>query len=513
MATGDRHSDMPHRPFTAVAIVAAVTASMAGCGSSIALRSTPSSTPDPQQRYQVTALIVSNGRHGPELCAGPQPAIAPPECDGPPVVRWDWSTVTGKTTMYGTTWGSYHLVGTFDGISFTLMQPPTPPTVESVEPPPDFSPPCPQPPGGWPKISTQLGAYQAFVRAAQSPPDFAGMWVDQQSQVGDPGRDVMTVAYTGDVERHRADLSAIWNGPFCVIHRARSLAALLQIQRELPGVGRGLGLKDLSSEVDPVRDRVEATVLFADPAAQQALNRQFGLGVVVLTGEITPVSRLNRSRQEGALAAIAEAPSRVTRAGLCQPILTALPFSLVIAFVVPFTQTSRLYLPGTGAEPVVSAVTAPFASVSVVPAGQLPLRASLDASVSALIVGVPSVVVFPLVQVIVPPVPREATLSGMLEPPVLPLQLLSVTVVVVVPVRVLHLMPTKAACAGKANVTTPAMDTNPATATADMRPMRELRIKNPPCSLWFSFIDAGSSRDRSQFHDPRPPLARVVRNV
>jgi hypothetical protein len=191
--------------------------------------------------------------------------------------------------MHGVTWGSYHLVGTFDGTSFTVTEPPTPPTVGSVEPPPDFSPPCSPPPGGWPKISTQLGAYQAFVSAAQSPPDFAGMWVDQQSQLGDPGRDVMTVAYTDNVERHRAELSAIWNGPVCVTQRARSVAALLQIQRELPGVGQGLGLKNLSSAVDPVRDRVEATVFVADPAAQQALDRRFGPGVVELTGQLKPV--------------------------------------------------------------------------------------------------------------------------------------------------------------------------------------------------------------------------------
>jgi hypothetical protein len=191
--------------------------------------------------------------------------------------------------MHGVTWGTYHLVGRFDGTTFTVTQPPTPPTREPVEPPPDFSPPCPTPPGGWPRINTALGAYQAFVSAAQSPPDFAGMWVDQQSQVSDPGRDVMTVAYTGEVERHRAELSAIWNGPFCVIQRARSLAALLEIQRELPSVALGLGLKNVSSDVDPVKGTVVATVFVADAAAQQALDRRFGPGVVVLSGELRPV--------------------------------------------------------------------------------------------------------------------------------------------------------------------------------------------------------------------------------
>jgi hypothetical protein len=234
-------------------------------------------------------MVLSNPSHGPELCTGPQPAIMPPECAGPAIAGWDWSTVAGQTSLEGITWGTYHLVGTFDGTTFTVIQPPTPSTFEPVEPPPDFSPPCSPPPGGWPRISTPLGAYQAFVSAAQSPPDFAGMWVDQQTQVGDPGRDVMTVAYTFDIDRHRAELSAIWKGPFCVIQLPRSLAALVQIQRELSSVGQQLGLKDLSSDVDPMKNRVEASVFVADPAAQQALDRRFGPGVVVLTGQLRPV--------------------------------------------------------------------------------------------------------------------------------------------------------------------------------------------------------------------------------
>jgi hypothetical protein len=239
-------------------------------------------------------MVLSNPNHGPELCAGPQPAIMPPECEGPPVARWDWSAATAKTTMHGITWGWYHLVGTFDGTTFTVAEPPAPSTREPARPKLDFSPPCPPPPGGWPKASTTLGAYQAFVSAAQSPPDFAGMWVDQPEQVADPGRDVMTIAYSGDVERHRAELGAIWNGPMCVIQRPHSLAALLHIQQELPSVGRELGLRSLSSDVNPVGDQVEATVLFADRASQAAVDRRFGPGVVVLTGEIAPIAAPGR---------------------------------------------------------------------------------------------------------------------------------------------------------------------------------------------------------------------------
>ena len=76
----------------------------------------------------------------------------------------------------------------------------------------DFTPPCPEPDGGWPVASTTLEQFQAFSTAAQEPSDFAAMWVDQRNHPADPGRDVYTVAYTGDPDAHRAALEAIWPG-------------------------------------------------------------------------------------------------------------------------------------------------------------------------------------------------------------------------------------------------------------------------------------------------------------
>jgi hypothetical protein len=240
-------------------------------------------------------MVVSSPGHGAELCTGPQPAIMPPECDGPRIARWDWSSVSDATTWHGVTWGTYHLVGAFDGTTFTLTQPPSSPRPPPPPPKLDFSPPCPTPPGGWPQIATSLTTYQttyqAFMAAAQSPPDFAGMWIDQLNPLlGDPGRDIVTVAYTGDVERHRAELNAIWKGPLCVIQRPRSLAELLQVQQQLRGFGQQLGLHVLSTNVDELTGKVEMTVIAADPAARAALDRRFGPGIVVLTGELAPLS-------------------------------------------------------------------------------------------------------------------------------------------------------------------------------------------------------------------------------
>jgi hypothetical protein len=41
-------------------------------------------------------------------------------------VGWDWDTVDEKESVRGTTWGRYHVVGTFDGEQIRLTAPPVP---------------------------------------------------------------------------------------------------------------------------------------------------------------------------------------------------------------------------------------------------------------------------------------------------------------------------------------------------------------------------------------------------
>jgi hypothetical protein len=303
LGVGDRQMSMSCRASTIAAIVACATAAIAGCGrattpggsalptTATAASASRSATARGLQRYEVNAIVLSSPTHGSQLCAGGVASSLPPQCGGPPIAHWDWSTVTAKTALNGVTWGSYHLVGTFDGTTFSLTEPPASPIPAPATPMPDFSPPCPAPPGGWPQISTTLIAYQAFVAAAQSPADFAGMWVAQHSMPADSGRDVLTVAYTGDVERHRAELTAMWKGPVCVIQRPRSVAALQQAQDDLVrNVGQQLRLQVLSVSIDPLHSRLDVGVLVADAATQAALDQRFGAGAVLLTGTLKPVS-------------------------------------------------------------------------------------------------------------------------------------------------------------------------------------------------------------------------------
>jgi hypothetical protein len=194
----------------------------------------------------------------------------------------------------GVRWGGYHLVGTWDGTTFTVTEPPSPseaggaPAAEEL----DFSAPCPEPDGGWPVVSgLTLDQHQAFLAAAQAPPDFAGMWVDAPGGTGDPGRWIYTIAYTGDLDAHRADLQAIWPGPLCVVRLPRTLAELQTIQQDVSERARTgeLDLHVLWSGIDEVHGRVQLGVLVDEPAASADLDARYGPGVVELQPAMTAV--------------------------------------------------------------------------------------------------------------------------------------------------------------------------------------------------------------------------------
>ena len=259
---------------------------LAGCGSG---RSSVEATA-PAQRYQVDATVLDAGT-GPELCAGGVMTSNPPQCSGPPVAGWDWATID-HDSVGGVQWGEFGLVGTWDGTTFTVLEPPTAPSPSgSSGGGDDFSPPCPAPEGGWPAAATTLEQYEAFMAAAQAPSDFAAIWTDARTRPADPGRDVYTVAYTGDLDAHRAALEAIWPGPLCVVEFPRTLRELQSIQGELGDRAQAgdLGVYVLSSGIDELHGRVAVDVLVADPAIVSEIDARYGAGVVELRPRFRPV--------------------------------------------------------------------------------------------------------------------------------------------------------------------------------------------------------------------------------
>ena len=138
---------------------------------------------------------------------------------------------------------------------------------------------------------------EAVTRAAWAQPDFAGLWLSYLAPMGgnvaeDPGEFVLNVAFTGDLDRHQAELRPRWGGRLCVTQQQRSYRRLLRIQRELQGdTGRDLGVRVLGTGIDEYANAVSLTVVVVlEERARQALTARYGPGAVRATAVLTPVA-------------------------------------------------------------------------------------------------------------------------------------------------------------------------------------------------------------------------------
>jgi len=238
--------------------------------------------------YQVDGMVLRSHAHGPELCLGPIPAVYPPTCGTIPITNWDWSSVSGEHTSRETTWGTYHLIGTFDGTRLTLTRPPTAPRDAPAAPQTEITTPCSVPVGGWKPPSPPISQEEAgrFQAGITDDPDFAGDWVDYMNAPNGERFFVFNAAFTRDLEQHRTELQREWSGPLCVTQAERSLDELKSIQHRLSEIPR---MRVLDSGINVVADRVECDVVVLGPEQKASLDQRFGAGAVLATPALTPV--------------------------------------------------------------------------------------------------------------------------------------------------------------------------------------------------------------------------------
>jgi hypothetical protein len=280
---------------------------VAACGErAVDPRSEAMTTPTTtgEARYEVDATVLQDETHGPQLCSGPVHTSMPPQCGGADMPGWDWHAVDGEQSYNETTWGEFHLVGTYDGATFRLTERPTRPERDAAAPPlPDTHTPCLPPPGGWSIVDParlSFDDYNALQNAARAQPDFAGMWVDESTgrpdMPGDLTHSVLNVAFTQELDRHRRELAALWGGPICVVERARTDADLLRIRDELFGeFGPRIGLEVLSAGIGGADGPagmefvVWVDAMVVTDEMRRAVDEEFGTGVVVLHAALRPV--------------------------------------------------------------------------------------------------------------------------------------------------------------------------------------------------------------------------------
>jgi hypothetical protein len=223
------------------------------------------------------------------LCLGMLLESLPPQCGDVPISNWSWEDVPGEEELSGTTWGRYHLMGTYDGETFAVIE-----TGPPQSQPPDhgdpIDTPCPEPKGGWaatdPGRTTEADR-QAATEAAGAEPDFAGLWVDYVEEpdpeaMEDPGTEgmILNVAFTGDIERHTAEIGQVWGGPLCVVQHTRTEAELRRIQNDLEPSADEIGIQVLWSSAAVVENVVEVGVVAIDPQKREKLDDRYGEGAV-----------------------------------------------------------------------------------------------------------------------------------------------------------------------------------------------------------------------------------------
>ena len=288
-----------------------------GCGAEVGNLSSESGTPAqtetsstvPAAADELTTafpVTVLDDGEGAELCLGGVADSLPPQCGGPRLLGWNWSDHRGDfEDVSGTRWGSFVVIGTFDGTNMTPTEVvpaaewDDPGTVRATDR--DFTSPCPVPEGGWqpidPATTTERTKQQA-VRTAQALATYGELWVDQsinpaygdpitgpegEMSMNDPRLLVLNVRVTDNLAQAEAAIREVWGGALCVSlarFTDRELARIQRAMNDVPGItysGRGDG-------------RVEVGVTYDDGSLQAQVDREYGEGAVLIDSALRPVT-------------------------------------------------------------------------------------------------------------------------------------------------------------------------------------------------------------------------------
>ncbi|QCW51473.1 hypothetical protein FE634_15560 [Nocardioides dongxiaopingii] len=140
----------------------------AGGATTAPSRPTGSPASDGPVRSRSLATVMDVGG-GAKLCLGPVAESYPPQCGGPRITNWDWSTQRGTFEAQGDVrWGTYAVTGTWDGTAFTVTE-----AVPGAlyDPAPDEKSPLPEPSRDYSQaeaetLATDLGSWLPGVQGA-----------------------------------------------------------------------------------------------------------------------------------------------------------------------------------------------------------------------------------------------------------------------------------------------------------------------------------------------------------
>jgi hypothetical protein len=222
------------------------------------------------------------------LCLGAMLMSLPPQCGDVPIPNWSWHDVEGEERLRGTVSGGYHLVGRYDGETFTVTDvgPYDDARRPTEQPYSELTSPCPEPARGWRGLEGLTQEEARTVHAyARSHPEYVSSWVTPL----EPDRYefspvLVNVVFAENAGRHEEELRNLWAGPLCVVERDVPTAReVSRIRHKVEANLDELGLQMLWSSGPDVEPVVHIAVV-ADPGgkAQATLDERYGEGLVEL---------------------------------------------------------------------------------------------------------------------------------------------------------------------------------------------------------------------------------------
>jgi hypothetical protein len=251
----------------------------AGCGNSAAAPDLAQQRGD-ARRYEGSFTVLESPSHGPELCANVNASL-PPQCGGVPIRNWKWETVNNEESRNGTTWGAWHVVGTYRDGAFTLTEPPAPPRQ-----PPEvahvFAPACDHP-----DVVDASAGEASWESATQDRDPLAvdelvTMWVAGSGGTSDHFV-VNVIVRPGGAGAATSAIRARYAGALCVVEkdlppesRLRAVQAEMMDEEARDALGQVQ-----SAAADPARGAVVAQVWVVDEATTTYARNRWG-GLVIL---------------------------------------------------------------------------------------------------------------------------------------------------------------------------------------------------------------------------------------
>lgn len=119
-----------HSPARALVVGAAALVLLAGCASADsgagAPPAPPAGAPAADGPVLGQGMVLQKDDAAPVFCLGAVAESYPPQCSGPEIVGWDWGAVELTESASGVTWGTFAVVGDWDGERFEVLEDPIP---------------------------------------------------------------------------------------------------------------------------------------------------------------------------------------------------------------------------------------------------------------------------------------------------------------------------------------------------------------------------------------------------